>query len=128
MISYTQMYFYFLILSWWCLKTWLDYFVVQIREYPNSHSTKQQLTQVVADESQSHFPVYQQTHLKVCVPIVQLVGLKITHFSYVLYVIHLHALRRETVFCFVNNTQTNEQTTNWRPYYLVVKFILFHTF
>ena len=49
--------------------------------------------------------------LKPGVPIARLVGLKITHLSCTLNVIFLCAFRRrETIFCFITNTQTNGQT------------------
>ena len=45
------------------------------------------------------------------VPIVRLVGWKIAHLSCVLYVIYISVFRRrKTVFYFITNRQTNEQT------------------
>lgn len=74
----------------------------RIREFPNSFPTKQQSTQVVANESQLN--LWSINKRAEAVYIAPLLGLKIAHLS--LFVIYLCAFRRkETLFCFTTNTQ-----------------------
>ena len=90
-------------------KSLIGSFTTRIGEFRSIRRTERRITQIVANELESLFPEYQQTRRRCAYCLID----GIENHTFVICVIfdtHLTIRRRETAFCFITNTQTNEQT------------------